>query len=429
MSEHERDHDHIEPLGGPIRRVVDEVRGETPSVDWDRLEAKLFDEEGRVRDDDVRASPEAPAPRRGRATTVAAAFAALAIAASFVFAIVTPKTEAPTGGGNGEVATARPKLVIDGSGRTLAVGDEVAAADAPLVIRAAGRVVVHLPAGSKARLLDDGERIRFALDVGSIAAEVVPVPGGEPFAVDVDARRVAVHGTKLVVTRVVGELSVVQVAVSEGSAVVGPSHGDGRTEGPVVAAGSVGTFGSSQTIVADPAEAARLVGDGIASPAATTAMLEKAAPPPNVVETPAPAATLAPSPNAPNAIGTTNKAAPLATAPTVAIAPAVTATVAPPPPPAPGLSDAQVSPTMSTIVGAVKACVPRTASGVTYSTETTMTLSIAPSGVATCNGGSFSDSPLDTKLWGCICGVVAQHTFPTALGPTTVSRHVVLGVK
>ncbi len=425
MSEQERDHDHIEPLEGPLRRVVDEVRAEGPSVDWARLEAKLFDADGNVQGEPSMPM-QAEAPRRSRSTTFVAVGAALAIAASFVFAIVTPKTEAPPNNGNGVVATARPKLVVDGSGRQLAVGDEIVAGDVALVIRATDRVVVHLPAGSKARLLDDGERIRFALEVGSIAAEVVPVPGGEPFAVDVDARRVAVHGTKLFVSRLAANGAAnggVQVAVSEGSAVVGPSKGDGRTEGPVVAAGSIGNFSEmqqTQQVVANPAEAARLVGDAIAAPASTTAVLEKTAPPSNVPELPAPAATLVPAPKP---------------ATTVAIAPTMEPTTAPlattvaPPPPAPGLADAQISPTMSTIVGAVKACVPRTAAGVTYSTETTMTLTIASTGVASCNGSSFNDPPLDTKLWGCICGVVAQHAFPTAPGSTTVSRHIVLGVK
>jgi hypothetical protein len=76
-----------------------------------------------------------------------------------------------------------------------------------------------------------GAAIVLALRVGAVEAEVVPVPGGEAFAVDVDGVRVAVHGTHLRVARAQRDGTHVVVDLSEGVISVGTPPKSGSTVG------------------------------------------------------------------------------------------------------------------------------------------------------------------------------------------------------
>ena len=73
----------------------------------------------------------------------------------------------------------------------------------------------------------------LALQAGAVEAQVVPVPNGEAFAVDVGRSRVAVHGTHLRVARV-GEHVVVDL--SEGVVSLGEAPRVGSTLGTLVTA-------------------------------------------------------------------------------------------------------------------------------------------------------------------------------------------------
>ena len=71
----------------------------------------------------------------------------------------------------------------------------------------------------------------LGLDRGALEAQVTPVPSGEAFAVDVDAVRVAVHGTHLRVSR---EGTHVVVDLTEGIVSIGAPPRVGSTYGELV---------------------------------------------------------------------------------------------------------------------------------------------------------------------------------------------------
>lgn len=416
MSTQARDDDEL-PEG--MRRVIDEVRSVSPRVDWSRVEASLFDDAGAVRD--IAQKRRAP---------LAAICAALAMAASFALALSAP-TSRPSEPVAARVPPQRAPLVDVASHRVLKVGDAVDGGDQGSIVRSEGRLEAHFAPHARAHLVDDGERVRFALDFGSIAAEVTPVSGGEPFAVDVGPRRVAVHGTKLMIARFDGAL---EVAVSEGSAVVGASYGDGRTEGVIVPGGSVARFAVGPTVVRDPALADRLVLDLLAPPKLGALELPSIPAPTSTNAAPQlTAEPIAPTPTV-TTLGKSVTTAPTTTAsavesvepptPTTTNTTTITTnTVAPPPPP--GLSDAQVAPVVNKLVASLQGCAPKTGLTIKATVQSTMTLSIAPNGSVA--DASFNDPPLDTPVRACVMALVRKASFPVAEGPTTVTRTIVLG--
>jgi hypothetical protein len=411
-------------LSQSLRRVVDEARATRPEVDWDALEARLFDESG-----ELRPEHQTPATRLTPRFVLVAALglaAAAAIAGFFALpkdhggagksAVAPPTTTQVVAATATTAKPARPAMMLlggDHEARELHVGDviEVAAAEGEW-IQSQGRLRAHAAAGSKLRLLDDGDRMRFALDKGEITADVTPVPGGEPYAIDVDGRRVAVHGTQLTVARVDG---AVEVAVSEGVAAIGVP-GEGRTSGPAVNAGMIGRFvgAAAPELRTDPIEAARRVTRGLAPRAAavpTVAIAPTLAIAPPATGAPKPATTLAPS---------TAPVANAATTATTTTAPVATTAIAP----APGLSPAEYGPALGRVESAVKGCVPRTTAGITFTIESTMTLVIGKDGAI--ESMSF-DPALSPQLRSCVQSGTASIKFPAAAGSTTVSRDVTLG--
>jgi hypothetical protein len=394
-------------LSPGARWLLEDVRASKPRIDWARVEAKLFDERGAVRDH----GHQAP-----RALTMTALLTGFAAAAGFALMFSSGASSSrgvPPPAHEGAIASV--VFERDGSSQTAHPGDVLKSGTNGASIHSAGRLDVQLAPNTQVALMSDGERILLRLDQGSVAAEVVPVKGGEPFAVDVDGRRVAVHGTKLLVSK----SGALEVAVSEGSAVVGVPRGDARTEGPIVCGGCVGDFGATTTIVRDPSSASSLVSDALHAKVA----MNDDAPTASVVPAPVPAITddtsdVAPSPTpSPNA-----NVAPKSNAATVPTT--VTNAPVPPPPPAPGLSAAQYQPTLSSLAHAVAACIPRRKG--TFSFQTTMTITIAPSGAVT--DQSF-DPGLDTPVRACALAAIGSTKFPTAEGKTTASAVVVGGTK
>lgn len=74
----------------------------------------------------------------------------------------------------------------------------------------------------------------LALGTGAVEAQVTPVPNGEAFAIDVNAVRVAVHGTHLRVARGAGDHVVVDL--TEGVVSIGIAPRVGSTTGTLVTA-------------------------------------------------------------------------------------------------------------------------------------------------------------------------------------------------
>lgn len=409
MSEQERATGDDAPAP-ELRAMIDEVRSTSPQLDWERLEARLFDADGNVHEHSgvQRLSPPAPiALPTPKTSRYAAVSAGLALAAAFALAILSPTRAVDTTASKPsapQVAVARAPMLGD-DGQPVAVGQRIVASSGAW-LRSNGRVTIHLEPGTVATVLDLGERVHLSLESGAVSADVVPVAGGEPFAVDVAGRRVAVHGTRLRVA-LLGQS--VQVAVAEGSAVVGLPHGGGRTEGTLVHFGNVGRFDAPSApgfVTSDAALASKLVDQGLAVPAKTAptvAVETHAAPPAHELLHPAvhPSKAAVVEPSAPE--------------PTVAVAPAA---------PKPGLTAEQLSGPLSKLAPSLQTCARKSSKGVVFENEQDLTIEISPTGKATL----LSAEPgLDTPDRGCWSMVVSALTFPTAEGSTTVKRHVVVG--
>lgn len=367
--------DHNDNPSPALGAMIEEVRAEQPDVDWARVEARLFDE---------RALQAAPKPNR-----YAAIAGGLALAAAFAIALISPTKSVDNK--RAPVAVNRPAILAD-DGHTIVPGERIVASQGGW-LRSLGRVSVRLEPGTVATVLDVGERVHLALDSGAVVADVTPVAGGEPFAVDVAGKRVAVHGTRLRVALVNGQ---VQVAVSEGNVVVGAPHGSGRTEGSVVPAGSVGEFGSTTSIVANKDLASHLVDDALVAKITAPAPMQPKAP--EVATIPTVIVASAPAVKHPSAM--TPPSPP-------EIAPVV-------PAPKPGLSSEQLAMPLSDFLAKIGHCAPSTF-------ENTLTLQIDPTGKAELVG---EDPGLDSPMRVCVRAELSRVTFPAAEGATTVKRYV-----
>jgi hypothetical protein len=407
------DLDPIEPPSPALASILEDVRRDAPEVDWAKVEARLFDARG-----DVVAPRAKPTSRR------AIVASSLAIAAAFAIALAAPVRKFV---GNEGAATAqapvRPGLTLEASeggrsGRAVAVGERIVGDGSYL--RAAGRISIRVEPGAIVRVLDDRERIRLALDEGAVTADVVPVPGGEPFAVDVLGRRVAVHGTRL---RVAITAGAVEVAVSEGSAVVGPPRGEGRTEGSVVAAGALARFeGDRETLLHDPARARELVDTAfVAHTAKGVAPAPAADPGPRV--DPSSGASDDTSSGASDDPGAPKTAKAIAK-PVIASANAAEPSVAAVVEPARGLSAAALAGPLAGLSPALASCAPKSAAGVSLTIETTLILRIEPNGKVS---DVSADPGLDAPVRDCVRARLSTIDFPTATAATSVRHPIVLG--
>ncbi|MFO0564196.1 MAG: FecR family protein [Polyangiaceae bacterium] len=200
------DHD-FEALDRISREVRDQ---EPPDVDWDRVENRLFAQID---------AEERPRSTFGRGRLVALFAAAAAIALLFAWSR-QPKQEelasAPVPAVQGPKVYGPELSRLDGS--KLVTGDEVVAGAQSLLVEHAGRASWTLEPGSRATIGTTGEILTLRLTSGTIGAQVVPSPKPETFVVEVDAARVAVHGTAFRVARGDSDL---RVEVREGVVAVG----------------------------------------------------------------------------------------------------------------------------------------------------------------------------------------------------------------
>jgi hypothetical protein len=239
---------------GPLQRLVVEAREDlgkrpAPPVDWDKVDRELFE---RIE------QSENAALASGRSMRAAWTAGAVLVSAAAAIALVLGRAsemrpleavrampEEPAGTvvaveGDGE-------LLVNGKiaavGATLRMDDVVEARGAArATVERTGKVTFVLERGTRTVVEHVRGALVLALERGSVEAQVVPVPRGEAFAVDVGHSRVAVHGTHLRVERQHGNAGpsrsgdLVVVDLSEGVVSVGQAPRIGSTTGVLVTA-------------------------------------------------------------------------------------------------------------------------------------------------------------------------------------------------
>jgi ferric-dicitrate binding protein FerR (iron transport regulator) len=248
-------------MSDALNKVVAEAREEfrADTVDWRAVEKGLFARvEAERRADRARASRERGWLWMGGATGLAAAGIVLALVARPGRERWTSQTE-----GEGTAATLLAvqgpgELLVNGApaavGAALHRGDVVESRGAQATFVRPGHVTVVVEAGARAVVARVEDPLVLTLDRGAIDAQVVPVPNGEAFAVDVDGSRVAVHGTHLRVARDGGN---VIVDLSEGVVSVGRAPRAGSVLGTLVTAPAHAQFAATDirgtmTVTHDP---------------------------------------------------------------------------------------------------------------------------------------------------------------------------------
>lgn len=232
-------------MSDAIDRLVRESRPElgireAQGVKWNEVDRSLFeriDAEQRAERASLRAS-------KGRIwALVAGGLAAAAAVALIVTKAHEPRTTEPvvavaeeTAGSVAGIA-GDGRLMIDGKqaqvGAELHLGDVVETHGALATIERPGKLTLVVEEGAKATVVRTQGALVLALERGAVEAQVVSVPSGEAFAVDVGSSRVAVHGTHLRVARS-GEHVVVDL--NEGVVSVGAAPRIGSTLGALVTA-------------------------------------------------------------------------------------------------------------------------------------------------------------------------------------------------
>jgi hypothetical protein len=226
-----------ERRGGEIealREVIREVEHEAaPEVDWERMEARLFD----------RLEHSAAPVRSARTWKISLAFAAAAAIALLSFALLRGSSEPIATQQLPGPAPAGPQLIgpeVSGmvDGARLATGDRVVSGAREVVVDHPGRARWTLAPGSAAALDDIGERLTIRLESGAVLSSVVPSTKPESFAIVTGDVRVAVHGTSFRVER---RDHRALVTVDQGVVAVGPAS-PGPTRGFLLSAGDRGSF-------------------------------------------------------------------------------------------------------------------------------------------------------------------------------------------
>jgi hypothetical protein len=239
-------------LDALVREMRDDTRydnGAPPPVDWAKVDEQLFLRIAEAERADAVAA-------KGRRVVWWPIAAALAVAAGVAFVVASPRETAPLDSvtiGATSAAHAEAARFVSGDGVTIdgraaAPGDEIGVGS--IVETSSGRAEIERPgkltmwmeAASKVTVTREGAgALVVALDRGALEAQVVPVPEGEAFAVDVGPSRVAVHGTHL---RVARDGDAVAVDLTEGIVSIGAPPRTGSTFGDLVTAPAHAEFAS-----------------------------------------------------------------------------------------------------------------------------------------------------------------------------------------
>ncbi len=229
-------------MKGDLDKLIAEARAvlgndAAERVDWPSIDEKLF---ARI-EEDRRAERARFAPARRRGWALAGVGLAAAVA---IVALLAGRTREPFGPGETASSESGGSVVaIEGSGGVLIdgkpvsggvglrLGDVIETGSARATIERPGKVTLTLEAGSKTVVTHVQGALILALERGAVEAQVVPVPAGEAFAVDVDGSRVAVHGTHL---RVARDQEQVVVDLNEGVVSIGAAPRTGSVLGTLV---------------------------------------------------------------------------------------------------------------------------------------------------------------------------------------------------
>jgi len=364
---------------------------EARDVDWAEVDRGLF----------ARIATEQRADRArltsGRSARWAVAAGGLAVAAAIALVVGTARqtrsidgVQAVVDEGAGSVTAVEGggQLLVDGKpagvGLVLHVGNVLESRGAQATIERKGKLTLIFERGSKATVTHEDGALVLALEQGAVEAQVVPVPSGEAFAVDVGHSRVAVHGTHLRVARM-GEHVVVDL--SEGVISLGEAPRIGSTLGALLTAPAHAEFTTSDaegtlSLSHDPA--------GLRAPVALGASAQARAG--------LPAVAIAPSPKA-----ETGEARPSAAVAAGHEGHAVTS------PPQRSVAAAEANPE-AVIASAVRACLaerPR-ADNVTVVVSTTVRVGVGPDGAVT---SARFDPPVAPDVNACASAAIYKVRF------------------
>lgn len=222
-----------------LRASIEDVVAEgDPEMDWDRVEGKLL---ARIEAEREREKPRGVVWLAVGGAIAAAAAVALLVTGKDQGVPTAPIAEQASAGsfverrGEGEVHVAG---AFAAEGRNIAAGDEIDATGAVGVFDRPGKVRWLLESGSAVKVEHADGPLVLSLERGAAEAQVVPVPNGEAFAIDVTSAqgnvvRVAVHGTHLRVARVGDHVTV---DLTEGVVSIGAPPKRGSTLGELVTA-------------------------------------------------------------------------------------------------------------------------------------------------------------------------------------------------
>jgi ferric-dicitrate binding protein FerR (iron transport regulator) len=363
---------------------------EARDVNWTEVDRGLF---GRIATEQ---RAERARLTSGRSARWAMAAGGLAVAAAIALVVGTSRqtrsidgVQASVDDGAGSVTALEGagQLLVDGKpvgvGAALHEGDVIEARGAQATIERLGKLTLIFERGSKATVTHVDGALVVALETGAVEAQVVPVPSGEAFAVDVGRSRVAVHGTHLRVARV-GEHVVVDL--SEGVISLGDAPRIGSTLGALLTAPAHAEFTTSDaegtlSLTHDPAV--------LRAPVSLGASARARAGLPSLAVAPAP------------------KTEPGEVRPSIAVASAHEGHPANPPPRSVAAPEANPE---AVIAAAVRGCLaerPR-ADNVTVVVSTTVRLGVGPDGTVT---SARFDPPVAPDVNACASGAIYKAHF------------------
>jgi hypothetical protein len=363
---------------------------EARDVNWTEVDRGLF---GRI---ETEQRAERARLTSGRSVRWAFAAGGLAVAAAIALVVGTSRqtrsidsaqVAAEQSAGSITAVEGGGQLLVDGKpasvGAALHEGNVIEARGAQATIERLGKLTLIFERGSRATVTHVDGALVLALESGAVEAQVVPVPSGEAFAVDVGSTRVAVHGTHLRVARL-GEHVVVDL--SEGVISLGEAPRIGSTLGALLTAPAHAEFTTSDTegtltLSHDPSVLRAPVSLG-ASAQGRAGL---------------PALAVAASP----------KGDPGEVKPSVAVAAAREGHPAKPPPKTAAAVDANPE---AVIASAVRACLaerPR-ADNVTVVVSTTVNVSVGPDGTVT---SARFDPPVAPDVNACASGAIYKTRF------------------
>ena len=243
-------------MSDSLDRLVRESRPdlgtrEARDVDWAEVDRALF---GRIATEQRAERARLTSGRSGRWAIVAGG---LAVAAAIALVVGTSRqtrsidgvqSSVDEGAGTVTAVEGTGQMLVDGKpvgvGAALHEGDVLEAQGAQATIERPGKLTLIFERGTKATVTHVDGALVLALEKGAVEAQVVPVPSGEAFAVDVGHTRVAVHGTHLRVARA-GEHVVVDL--SEGVISLGEAPRIGSTLGALLTAPAHAEFAASDS--------------------------------------------------------------------------------------------------------------------------------------------------------------------------------------